>query len=56
LSDEKKIWVLWSPDGQSYSVSVPPGTTRVVDTFGNELQINQGYLNILRPVYLELSP
>ena len=55
-SDEKKIWVLWSPDGQSYSVSVPPGTTRVVDTFGNELQINQGYLNILRPVYLELSP
>jgi hypothetical protein len=56
LSDHKRIWAIWSPDGQAYPISLPPMVTKVVDLFGNELATDQGEINILRPVYFELSP
>jgi hypothetical protein len=52
----KIIWVLWSPDGQTYSISLPQNVMKVMDLYGNEQLINQGDINISRPVYVELSP
>jgi hypothetical protein len=53
---EKRIVVIWSPDGQPYSFPLPVNVTKVLDLYGGELPSDQGEISILRPVYVELTP
>lgn len=55
-TEGKIIWVLWSPDGKPYSIPLPQNVTKVMDLYGNEQLINQADFNVLRPIYVELSP
>lgn len=54
--DQKKVWVIWSPDGQAYPITLPPTVTKVMDLYGNEIVLNSEEYSIQRPVYVELSP
>lgn len=55
-ADQKRIWVLWSPDGQAHPILLPSSVTRVLDVYGNEIAILPGEFSVLRPIYVELSP
>jgi hypothetical protein len=55
VTNQKKIWVLWSPDGQSYTIDLPTTVTKVLDVYGNEIALSQGGIAVLRPVYMELN-
>ena len=55
VTNQKKIWVLWSPDGQSYTIDLPTTVTKVLDVYGNEIALSQGRIAVLRPVYMELN-
>jgi hypothetical protein len=52
----KRIWVLWAPDEEDHSVSLPAGVTRVLDKYGNDRTPSGDTLIVNSPVYIELSP
>jgi hypothetical protein len=52
----KKIWVMWTPDQQNYTISLPAGTTRVLDKYGTVIQVSGNQLTVNTPVYVEITP
>jgi len=56
ISGTKKIWVLWSGDGQPHQALLPPDVSGILDKFGNPLQVEAGEISIQSPVYVEFSP
>ena len=54
-NNQKKIWVLWSPDGESHSISVPSDFQRVFDKYGNDITPPDGELEVNSPIYVEFN-
>jgi hypothetical protein len=52
---QKKIWVLWSPDGESYSISLPSGYQKVFNKYGNDITPSNGQLAVNSPIYVEFN-
>ncbi len=52
----KRVWVLWSADASSHTITLPAGVTKIYDKLGNPLTPSGGTLSIKSPVYLELAP
>jgi hypothetical protein len=52
----KRIWVLWAPDQADHKISLPTGTIRVLDKFGNIVSPVQGQLMVNSPLFIELVP
>jgi hypothetical protein len=50
----KRIWVMWSPDGQNHTITLPAGTTKVIDKYGNTLSPSNNQLTVNSPVYVEM--
>jgi hypothetical protein len=51
--DGKQIWLLWSLDGDSHTISLPSLPTHVFDAFGEALSTQKLLTITLAPVYLE---
>lgn len=52
----KRVWVLWAPDEQPKTISLPGEVTRVYDKYGNDITPAGGTLTVSSPVYVELTP
>lgn len=52
----KIIWVMWSPDGNTYPFSLPPGAMKVLDKYGNQVSVASNQIMIKSPVYIEIQP
>ena len=55
-NDQKRIWVLWAPDEQPYSINLPAGVLKVLDKYGNLITPQAGIITVKSPVYLEFNP
>ncbi len=53
---DKRIWLLWSPDPQAYSILLPEGVQQVFDKYGNPISLQDNSLEVMSPVYVELEP
>ena len=51
--DGKRIWLLWSLDGDSHTISLPSLPAHVFDAFGAALSTQKEITITLAPVYLE---
>jgi hypothetical protein len=50
----KRIWVLWSPDGVTgRSISVPTDANKIYDKYGNPTTTIPGSIIVTHPTYLE---
>jgi hypothetical protein len=53
----KKVWVLWSPDGvTTKTISMPTGVTNIYDIQGNPLSTGPTTIDITHPTYFEFPP
>ncbi|HNS49569.1 MAG TPA: hypothetical protein PKO09_00110 [Anaerolineae bacterium] len=52
----RRIWVVWSPDQTPRMATLPAGTVRVLDKYGQELASGVESISVSSPVYLELAP
>lgn len=52
----KHVWVLWAPDEQPRTISLPTGTIRVYDKYGSDITPPEGTISVSNPIYLELVP
>ena len=55
-SEGKETWVAWSLDETPQPVILPVGVIAVFDEFGNEIGSGNNTMEILSPVYLDVSP
>jgi hypothetical protein len=54
LTQSKKIWVLWSPDGSTgVTIARPAGVTRMVDKYGSATTTIPASITVVHPIYLE---
>jgi hypothetical protein len=53
-NSSKRVWVMWSPDGQNHTITLPAGTIKVLDKYGTVLTPSNNQLTINSPVYVEL--
>jgi hypothetical protein len=51
----KHIWVMWSPDGQAYTISLPPATIKVLNKYGVTITPVNNQIAVNSPVYIELN-
>jgi hypothetical protein len=51
----ERIWVLFSENGSTKSISVPAGFTAAYDLYGNPVTPSNGKITFSRPVYIEFS-
>ncbi len=52
----RRIWVLWAPDEQPYTINLPTGATAVYDKYGVVVTPESGRITIKSPVYIEFPP
>jgi len=52
---EKRIWVLWAPDEQARTISLPWDALQVLDKYGAPIA-SDGGVTVSSPVYIELGP
>ena len=52
----KKVWVLWAPDEQPHTITLPASADRVFDKYGNQLVPTDNTISILHPTYIEWAP
>jgi len=52
--DDMKVWVLWSPDENPHTVSLPTNAMRAFDKYGVEIPITANQITVNSPVYIEL--
>lgn len=50
---EKRIWVLWPPQGSTWNIELPAGVTRAYDALGSEITPPGTNLTLSGPVYIE---
>ena len=51
--NDLKIWVLWSPDEQAHTVSLPASAKKAYDKYGVEKTITGSQITVNSPVYIE---
>ncbi|MEJ2601362.1 MAG: hypothetical protein P8Z00_23755 [Anaerolineales bacterium] len=54
--DGKKLWLLWSQDGDSHSIQLTSLPTGIFDAFGKALPTEKNLTISVAPVYLEWEP
>lgn len=52
----RKVWVIWSTDGQDQTIQLPSGVTTVYNRAGNVITPPGQELVVNRPIYLEFAP
>ena len=53
----KRIWVLWAPDEQLHTITLPSATLEVVyDKYGNDITPTGSSISVNSPIYVELTP
>ncbi len=55
-STSKDIWVMWAPDDQSHTITLPSGVNRIFDKYGNAITPTSGQRAVKSPIYLEMAP
>jgi hypothetical protein len=53
---ERRIWILWSLDGQDHIIKVPKTPLSIHDVFGSVLPIANDVTVTLTPLYIEWTP
>jgi len=54
LRNDKKVWVMWSPDEINHTVSLPASTLGAYDKYGAAIPITSNQITVNSPVYVEL--
>jgi hypothetical protein len=52
----KRIWVLWAPDEQLHTITLPGGVTSVYDKYGSNITPPGLSIAVNSPIYVELGP
>jgi hypothetical protein len=52
--NDMRVWVLWSPDENPHTVSLPTNAIRAFDKYGVEIAITANQITVNSPVYIEL--
>jgi hypothetical protein len=52
---QKRIWVLWSPDGNPQTINLPSSVHKVLDKYGNDITPSTSSLTVKSPIYVELN-
>jgi hypothetical protein len=55
-SDEKTVWVLWSPDEVDIQIDLPENLSAVYDKYGQEITPDTSQITVNSPVFFELNP
>lgn len=54
-TNDKKIWVLWSPDESPHTVTFSATAKKAFDKYGTEISITGNQITVNNPVYVEFS-
>jgi len=49
----RKLWVIWSRDGESHPITLPSTPTNIVDALGNPVPVSSNLIIDIKPVYIE---
>ncbi len=52
----KKVWVIWSPDGVPHPLLLDDAPQNIYDKYGNQIDATSTELLVSSPIYLEFSP
>jgi hypothetical protein len=52
-TDDKKVWVLWSPYEEDRPVDLPTSAQKAYDKYGVEIPITNNKITVNSPVYIE---
>jgi hypothetical protein len=52
----KRVWVLWAPDEQPHTITLPASADRVFDKYGTPISPVVSNITVQSPVYVELTP
>jgi hypothetical protein len=52
----KRVWVLWAPDDQLHTITLPPDLHKVFDKYGKDITPAGSTITVMSPIYLELAP
>ena len=55
-NSQNRIWVLWSPDGESYTIDLPSGVQKVLDKYGVDITPSASEISVKSPIYVEILP
>ncbi len=53
---EGRVWVLWAPDDQPHSISLPDDVERVYDKYGHDVTPVGNEIVVQHPIYVEMAP
>ena len=56
VTNDKKIWVLWSPDEQPQLVPLNQDVLAIYDKYGNTVEVQSGEVSVSSPIYIEVAP
>jgi hypothetical protein len=56
VSDEKTVWVLWSPDEVDVQIDLPENLSAVYDKYGQEITPDNNQITVKSPIFFELNP
>ncbi len=54
-TNDKKIWVLWSPDENPHTVVLPATASKTYDKYGVEIVLTGNQITVTSPVYVEFQ-
>ncbi|MCK4827855.1 hypothetical protein KA005_69645, partial [bacterium] len=54
-TNQKKIWVLWSPDEDPHSITLPNTALMVLDKYGYEIVLSSNQIEVNKPIYVEFN-
>jgi len=49
----RKLWVIWSRDGESHPITLPSTPTNIVDALGNPVPVSSNLIIDIKPIYIE---
>lgn len=55
MTNQKEIWVIWSPDEVNRVITLPTKTIKVLDKYGTDITPTNGQLTVKSPVYFEMK-
>jgi len=55
-SPKGRVWVLWAPDEQPHSISLPNDVERIQDKYGHDVTPAGNEVVVQHPIYVELAP
>ena len=52
-TNDKKIWVLWSPDENPHTINLPATATKAFDKYGGLIPLSGNQITVNTPLYVE---